>query len=178
MEIAELLAARGAKQDLSAVDRYVSEFAGGQRRDIVPPADISVSPAAAHLLPALASVHCTSAPRALLEEVRALLEAGVPVDTRGEHGGTTLHWACWNGYDDLVELLLAYGVSLTIEDMSFHAPPSGWLHHGVTNSPQRNGDRARIARLLIAAGDRMQGYTTPTGDPDVDAVLREHKLIE
>ncbi len=33
MEIAELLAARGAKQDLSAVDRYVSEFAGGQRQN-------------------------------------------------------------------------------------------------------------------------------------------------
>jgi hypothetical protein len=86
--------------------------------------------------------------------VRALLAAGVPVDARGEHGGTALHWACWKGYADVVKLLLEHGASLTIEDHAFHAPPGGWLDHGRDNCPERGGDYAGAARLLDAAAPR------------------------
>src|SRR5579884_242737 len=73
----------------------------------------------AHLLPELASVNG-------LQGVRMLLEAGAPLDTRGDHGATALHFACWQGYGEMAELLLRHGASLTIEDEQFHGTPVGW----------------------------------------------------
>jgi ankyrin repeat protein len=101
----------------------------------------------AQMLPDLASNHSTAA-------VRALLAGGVPVNTMGSDGCTALHWACWKGYADLVELLLAHGASLTIEDTTYHATPAGWADHGRHNSSER-GDFDRTERLLRAAGAKM-----------------------
>jgi ankyrin repeat protein len=174
-EVAALLEARGAATHLSALDQFVgagtnASLADLQRLLLTRP-EIIDSPANGRLLPDLASGHHTSA-------VRVLLAAGVPVDNRGELGGTALHWACWKGYADLVELLIERGASLAIEDEQFRAPPAGWLHHGTTNCPERDGDHAQVARLLIAAGASMLACNTATGNAAVDAVLREHKLIE
>ena len=94
------------------------------------------------MLPEFAASHHTPA-------VRALLAVGIPVNARGEHGGTALHWACWKGYADLVKLLIDAGASVTIEDHSFHAPPSGWFAHGLENCGEGDGDYAQVARLLL-----------------------------
>jgi ankyrin repeat protein len=167
-EVAELLKARGADTSLSALDQFVATGgkAGGGIAAVV-------ANGSERLLPDLTASHRT-------EAVRALLVAGIPLDARGEAGGTALHWACWKGYPDLVELLIAHGAPLGIEDTEFHAPPSGWLHHGTQNCGQHDGDfdYAQVARLLIAAGAPMSGCNAPTGNAKVDAVLREHKLIE
>jgi ankyrin repeat protein len=104
--------------------------------------------------------------------VRALLAAGVPVDARGEMGATALHWACWKGYADLVELLLSHSAPLTIEDEQFHGTPPGWFGHGVRNCHQGDGDYPQVARLLISAGVPFPSTGLPTGNPAVDAVLR------
>jgi ankyrin repeat protein len=109
--------------------------------------------------------------------IRALLAADKPVDERGEMGATALHWACWKGYADLVELLLDHGASLTIEDEQFHGTPPGWFAHGLHNCNEGAGDYPEVARLLIAAGATIPSADLPTGDADVDAVLREHGLI-
>src|ERR1022692_2998775 len=108
--------------------------------------------------------------------VRALLAAGMPVDARGDMGATALHWACWKGYADLVELLLNHGASLTIEDRQFDGTPPGWFGHGVHNCDEGAGDYPQVARLLIAAGATIPTVDLPTGKPDVDAVLRERGL--
>jgi ankyrin repeat protein len=92
-------------------------------------------------------------------------------------GATALHWACWKGYADLVELLLNHGASLTIEDRQFHGTPPGWFGHGVHNCDEGAGDYPQVARLLIAAGATIPTVDLPTGKPDVDAVLRERGLI-
>jgi ankyrin repeat protein len=109
--------------------------------------------------------------------IRALLAAGKPVDERGDMGATALHWACWKGYADLAKLLIDRGAPLTVLDTEFHATPAGWFHHGASNSPD-GGAHAEVARLLIAANAPMEGCNTPTGNTEVDAILREHKLIE
>jgi ankyrin repeat protein len=109
----------------------------------VPPLDSS--PQTDRLLPDMASVHAT-------ETVRTLLAAGVPIDTRGEHGATALHWACWKGYADLVELLLAHGASLDVRDTSFNGDPAGWRDHGSENNHDRRGsDYEAVAALLARA---------------------------
>ncbi len=129
-ETAALLASRGADTNLPALDRFIGACA-----TLGP-----TLPEEYHkFLPEFAANHRTQA-------VRVLLAAGVPVDARGEHGGTALHWACWKGYADLVEILLKNGASLTIEDHAFHAPPSGWLEHGRENCGE--GNYAKVADLL------------------------------
>jgi ankyrin repeat protein len=167
-EVAELLKARGADTLLSALDQFVAT--GGKAGDAI---GLVAAKGSERLLPDLTASHRT-------EAVRALLAAGIPLDARGEAGGTALHWACWKGYPDLVELLIAHGAPLGIEDTEFHAPPSGWLHHGTQNCGQHDGDfdYAQVAQLLMVAGAPMSGCNTPTGNAKVDAVLREHKLIE
>lgn len=170
-EVAGLLKSRGTPTDLSALDQFVDDSVHAGHKPLAAPPDVSIQPAYQHLIPHLASVHYTSA-------VRALLAAGLPVDARGEHGGTALHWACWKGYADLVKLLIDHHAPLNIKDEAFHATPSGWLHHGTQNCGEPDGNYAEVARLLIAAGASMEGCNTPTGNADVDAVLREHKLIE
>jgi ankyrin repeat protein len=180
-EIAALLRARGADTDLSSHDNFVAEFvsaittAGSEKVEPPPatrPEQVS-SAGSERLLPDLAASHRTSA-------VRALIAAGMPIDARGEAGGTALHQACWKGYADVAQLLIEAGASLTLEDTEYHAQPAGWLHHGTRNCSLRDEDEfdyARVARLLIQAGAPMQHCNTPTGNAEVDAVLREHKLI-
>ena len=174
-QVASLLQARGADTGLSELDGYVRDCATADPEQLA--RLLATRPAVNHepgydrLLPDLAANHYTPA-------VRALLAAGLPVNGRGEAGGTALHWACWKGHADLVEVLISHGASLTLEDTEFHATPSGWLHHGSTNCAEGTGDYARVARLLIAAGAPMRGCATPSGNAQVDTVLREHGLIQ
>jgi ankyrin repeat protein len=173
-EVAALLKARGANTDLSPVDRFLGACATANPKELdrllATHPDIAASPGADRLLPDLTASHRTAA-------VRALLAAGLPVDARGDLGGTALHWACWKGYADIVEILLAHGASLTIEDQQFHGTPPGWYGHGVHNCNEPGGDYVQVARLLIAAGATIPTVDLPTGQPELDAVLREHGLI-
>lgn len=132
-ETATLLEARGANREIPAPDRFLREYAAASPSDY------------GRLLPEFASSHCTAA-------VRALLAAGIPVDTPGDNGGTALHWACWTGHADLVKILIESGASLTIEDTVFHATPAGWCEHGRDNSGVTDGDYTEVARLLREAG--------------------------
>jgi len=171
---ADLLAQRGAVTDLPPIDRFLEACAaaGGEDLDRLlrePPA-IQIAPEEHRWLPDLASVHATTA-------VRALLAAGVPVDTRGEHGATALHWACWKGYADIVKILLDVGASLTIEDTSFHGTPAGWFGHGIHNCGDGDGNYPEVARALIAAEAAIPAADFPSGNAEVDQILREHGII-
>jgi ankyrin repeat protein len=174
VETAALLEARGANTALSDLSRFLGACAtagpDAVGEVLAAHSKIDFSSIGDRLLPDLAQTHQTGS-------VRALLAAGAPVNAMGG-GATALHWACWKGYADLVEVLLEHGASLTIKDDDFHATPGGWFGHGVHNNCEQSGsDYAQAARLLIAAGAEIPKADLPTGREDVDAVLREYGLI-
>jgi len=174
METARLLEARGASRDIAALDRFLAACAaagpGELERLLATAAEVAAPPDGERLLSDLAMGHRTQA-------VRALLAARVPVDARDANGATALHWACWKGYADIVQLLLEHGASLAIEDHRFHATPPGWFGHGLHNCREGGGDYAGVARLLLARGAKIPAANLPTGQPEVDAVLRQHGVI-
>lgn len=172
-ETAKLLASRGADTSLAQIDSFIASVSSTSQ-NVSANGRIKLSApnfsGKEHILPDLAVSHNTSA-------VRALLSIGVPIDSRGDHGATALHWSCWHGFADLVKLLLDHGASLAIEDVQFHGTPPGWFVHGVNNCHEPRGDYPEVARLLIAADAAIPTTDLPTGNPEVDAVLREHGLI-
>lgn len=173
-QTAALLAASGASTVLSELDRFVAEAVRAAPDELsrllqqAPPNLKSLENA--YLIPDLANSHGTDA-------VRVLLAAGLPVDARGEMGATALHWACWKGYPDLAKLLLEAGASLVARDSTHHGTPADWLTHGLNNCGE-GGDYAGVARLLLAAGAVLPPNEVPTGNTEVDAVLREYRLID
>ena len=160
----------GADTTLSPMDQYLdacnAAAAAGQAPPGPPPPP---SAADAHLLPDLANA-------SRLAGVGALLAAGIGIDERGEHGATALHFACWNGADTMVEVLLARGADTRIADRTFHAAPGGWLLHGAEFCSEPRGDYAAALRALLAA-DAPIVVHEPTGRPEVDAILRERNLL-
>ncbi len=175
METASLLASRGASLDLSPLDRFVAACAAAGpeelERLLADPPQGARSPETDRLLPDIAATGGVAG-------IRALLAAGIPIDTRGDHGGTALHWACWHGFADVVDVLLLHGASLTIEDLEYQGTPAGWFCHGLQNCGDRSGDYPKAARLLLAAGAAIPAPDLPTGVPEIDAIFREHGLIE
>jgi len=145
---AKLLASRGANTDVPALDAFIGKLAAAELPDRLVSHTEQLPDEYSTLLPDLASSHCTSG-------VRALLAAGIDVNTMGHDGCTALHWACWKGYADLVKLLLDHGASLDIEDSAYHATPAGWLDHGRGNSIER-GDYELTERILREAGAKIE----------------------
>ena len=112
-----------------------------------------------------------------LGAVRLMLAAGLPVDGRGQHGGTPLHWAAWHGNAEMVKLLLSYRPPLESSDNDFHAKPIGWAVHGSENGWNRDkGDYGATVEALLASGAQL--LEKLGGTDVVQAVLRRHGLNE
>ena len=62
--------------------------------------------------------------------MRALLDAGVDVDSRRSDGTTALHQAAFEGNAELVEELLARGADLSLRDAVYDGTPAGWAEAG------------------------------------------------
>src|SRR5262245_3437257 len=85
--------------------------------------------------------------------VTRMLKAGWPVDARGQHGATVLHWAAWHGERALVGEILRYHPPLEVRDQDFDSTPLGWAVYASVHGwhPDR-GDYAGTVEDLIAAG--------------------------
>jgi len=82
----------------------------------------------------------------------AMIDLGVPVNARGGHGQTALHWASWHGWRETAAALLARGADVSAIENEFGATPLGWALHGCDNYPNPNGDYPGVVRLLLEAG--------------------------
>jgi ankyrin repeat protein len=108
------------------------------------------------------------------DAVRLMLEAGWPVDARGQHGGTALHWAAWHGNAAMLETILPYNPPLEDTGNDFHATPLGWAIHGSENGWYcKTGDYAKTVELLCAAGAKLP--KDDAGTEAVKAVVRRFR---
>ena len=105
--------------------------------------------------------------------MRILLDLGVPVDSRGELGGTALHHAAWIGDAGLVAALIARGAGLERLDTQFGMTPLGWAVHGASNAPAP-GDHVAVAETLARAGARVPAGLADDADGDLADWLAAH----
>jgi ankyrin repeat protein len=105
--------------------------------------------------------------------VRLMLECGWPVDARGQHQGTPLHWAAFHGNDEMVQAILRLGPPLEVTDADFHSTPLGWAIHGSEHGWYcKSGNYAATAEALPKAGAKVSDIAE--GTEAVREVLRRY----
>jgi ankyrin repeat protein len=102
--------------------------------------------------------------------VRLMLHAGWPVDARGRHGGTALHWAAFHGNAQMTRDILRHHPDLNDSRNDFHSTPLGWAIHGSEHGWHRKtGDYPATVQLLCEAGAAIPRELS--GTEPVKAVL-------
>jgi ankyrin repeat protein len=105
--------------------------------------------------------------------VRLMLEAGWPVDSRGQHGATALHWAAFHGNAEMCKIILRHHPPLECVDSSFDGKPLGWAIHGSEHGWYcRTGDYPGTVEALLQAGAQLPKEVK--GTEAVQAVLRRY----
>lgn len=115
------------------------------------------------------------------EAVTLMLDLGFPLDTRGEHGGTPLHFAAYSGSAGIVRLLLDHGADIESRDTAWNDTPLVWAAVGSGERPTNvaRPDWEEAVRVLLARGASTAGITLNPDDPkppspEVAALLRAH----
>lgn len=105
--------------------------------------------------------------------VHFMLQAGLPVNARGQHNATTLHWAAWNGNLDMVEEILQFHPVIDDRENDYETTPLSWALYASTNGwhPDK-GDYPEVVRTLLKSGAKAP--ESLRGSPGVRAVLREY----
>jgi hypothetical protein len=164
----ELLLARGATADLDDVDKAVLAVARGESATLpsAPPPSLGNPEGTDYgwVLGQFALLGRT-------DVVRRLLDAGMPVDTRGWSNFTPLDQAAMHGRTDTVRLLLARGAD--VHDCAFDEDgptPLDCALWGLRNNRAADGDYRGTVEALLAVQAPTR-HRPPTGDPEIDALL-------
>jgi ankyrin repeat protein len=80
-----------------------------------------------------------------LASVKAMLDAGLDVNTKTRYGATALSYACDRGNVELVKLLIERGANVNAQDSFYGATPLTWA---------ADKGHAEIVRLLLEKGAR------------------------
>jgi hypothetical protein len=165
----ELLLSRGATAELDAVDAAVLAVARGEsvRLPQAPPPSLGNPRGEDYgwILGQFAQLGRTGV-------VRALLDSGMAVDTRGWSNFTPLDQAAMHGRTETVQLLVERGADL--HDCAFDddgPTPLDCAVWGLQNNRAEDGDYPGTVAALVAAGAPTRSEP-PTGDDAVDALLR------
>lgn len=108
--------------------------------------------------------------------VRLMLEAGWPVDVRGQHNATALHWAGFHGNAGMARVLLEHAAPLEVKDDDFGGTPLNWAIYGSRHGWRcKTGDYSGTVEALLSAGAQAPPLDQVTvGTPAVHDVLRRH----
>ncbi|RJL27253.1 ankyrin repeat domain-containing protein [Bailinhaonella thermotolerans] len=164
----DLLAAHGATAALDPVDEAVLAVARGEsvRLPAAPPPALGIPEDTGYgwILGQFALLGRT-------DVVRALLDAGLPVDTRGWSGFTPLEQAAMHGRAEVVRLLIDRGADLSDHAFADDGPtPLDCAVWGATHNRADDGDYPATVAALARAG-APTSFTPPTGHPALDTAL-------
>jgi ankyrin repeat protein len=108
------------------------------------------------------------------EAVKLMLEVGFPVaHPERSHGYSPLHNAAWAGSGDLVDLLIGRGHPVDLVDPTYGATPLGFAIYDCTVEKRHpEGEFGRVVRSLLDAGSPWDRAIYPTGDAQIDEVLK------
>lgn len=85
--------------------------------------------------------------------VRLMLQAGWPVNTRGDAGATALHWASFHGNAEMARSILEFHPDIELKSLEYAGPALSWALYGSGNGWHRDsGDYVGTVRALLAAG--------------------------
>ena len=88
-----------------------------------------------------------------IKAVQMMLAAGWPVDARGQHGATALHWAGFHGNAEMAREILRLNPPLEATDRDFRGTPLGWTVYGSEHGwRSKTGNYAATAEALLEAG--------------------------
>jgi ankyrin repeat protein len=181
-DLAERLARHGAREDATAVDRFLGACLRGDRA------------AAERLLdgdPGLldrlsdedraAIVDAADGGRA--QAVRLMLDLGFPVGVRGgADGATALHSAAGAGSAELVRLLIERGGDIEAGDTTWGSSPLAWatVGSGLGLGRDPNPDWVATVQALIDAGASLEGawIDVKPPSPAVAELLRAHGVTD
>jgi ankyrin repeat protein len=108
--------------------------------------------------------------------VRLMLDAGWPVDVRGQHNATALHWAGFHGNAGMARTLVERGAPLEVKDDDFDGTPLHWAIYGSQHGWRcKTGDYVGTVDVLLSAGAQAPPLESlKAGTPAVLDVLRRH----
>jgi ankyrin repeat protein len=91
-----------------------------------------------------------------IKAVRLMLEAGWPVDARGDMGASALHWAGFNGNAEIAREILRFHPALDLKSREYPGTALGWAIFGSGNSWRRDtGDYVGTVKALLEAGSEI-----------------------
>ena len=104
--------------------------------------------------------------------VRALLEAGVPVDAANRYGATALFSAVDRANLELVSVLIEAGADVNVEDTFYKSTPLGWALFQLDDGPEYR----EIALRLLGSGAGPAGQAVRAAARRGDLGLLEAAL--
>jgi ankyrin repeat protein len=105
--------------------------------------------------------------------VRRFVGAGWPLDVRGQHAATSLHWAAFHGNTAMVRELVRAGADVHARGDEFDNTPLGWAIFGSTRGWYADsGDYAGSVSALLDAGAAPPPLEGVVASDAVLAVLR------
>ena len=168
-EIADWLAAHGAKDELSQLELFVAACTRGDQ-----PAAEAMLAARPDLRGGLQREHHllmhVPAERGDAKVLETMLVCGFDPNVKDDDGITALHRAAMAGNAEAVRMLIAHGASVDAADGMFSATPLLWASHAWSNRAGSN--HVDVARILIAAGAARE-WTPPEKMPDPEAALED-----
>jgi hypothetical protein len=108
-----------------------------------------------------------------LKAITVMLDAGFDPHVRHVDDSTPLHQAAFHGFSDVVKLLLQHKPLLE-DHNQYGARPLDMAIYGSTHSWRQDGDFPETVKALIDAGSTVKADSIPSGNDEVDAILRPH----
>jgi len=107
--------------------------------------------------------------------VRLMLGAGWPVDARGQHGATALHWAGFHGNAALTREILEHRPPLDVRSTEFAGTPLQWALYGSIHGVQERSDHAGTVEALLDAGAPVPEDSGEVSDAVRDVLRRYNR---